>query len=165
MFLYRVIFFGKFFWRLGKRSFTEKAKIVNRGSLCSARESTCSELQYDADHLCCMFLDRVIHSGGNSVRLGKGLFSEKAKIVNRGSLCSARESTCSKLQYDAYHLCSMFLDLVIHSRGHSGRLGEGSFSDKFKIVSRGSICSEPESTGSKLTNDPNLISVPCSILR
>ena len=28
-------------------SYTEKAKIVNRGSLRSGRESTCSKLQYD----------------------------------------------------------------------------------------------------------------------
>ena len=56
----------------------------------------------------------------------------------------------------------MFLDLVIHSGGHSGRLGKGSFSEKFKLIIRGSICGEPESTGSKLQQDPNLISVPCS---
>ena len=29
-------------------------------------------------------------------------YTEKAKIVNSGSLCSAPESTCSKLQYDPY---------------------------------------------------------------
>ena len=56
----------------------------------------------------------------------------------------------------------MFLDRAIHSGGHSGRLGKGSSSEKFKIVSRGSICSEPESTGSKLQDDPDLISVPRS---
>ena len=29
-------------------------------------------------------------------------FTEKAKIVNSGSLRSGRESTCSKLEYDPY---------------------------------------------------------------
>ena len=38
------------------------------------------------------------------VRSCKGSYSEKAKIVNRGSLCSARESTGSKLQCDPYHI-------------------------------------------------------------
>ena len=31
---------------------------------------------------------------------GKWSFTQKAKIVNQRSLCSTRESTCSKLQYD-----------------------------------------------------------------
>ena len=38
----------------------------------------------------------------NFGRSGKGLFTEKAKIVNWGSQCSPPESTCSKLQYDPY---------------------------------------------------------------
>ena len=36
------------------------------------------------------------------MKSGKGSFIEKAKIVNSGSQCSPRESTCSKLQYDPY---------------------------------------------------------------
>ena len=35
-------------------------------------------------------------------RSGKGSLTEKAKIVNRVSLCSTRESTGSKLQRDPY---------------------------------------------------------------
>ena len=35
-------------------------------------------------------------------RSGKGSFTEKAKIVDRSFLCSAPESTGSKLQYDPY---------------------------------------------------------------
>ena len=38
----------------------------------------------------------------NFGRSGKGSITEKAKIVNRGSQCSPRECTCSKLQYDPY---------------------------------------------------------------
>ena len=39
--------FRENFWRSGKGSFAEKAKIVDRGSLCSTLESTGSKLQYD----------------------------------------------------------------------------------------------------------------------
>ena len=39
---------------------------------------------------------------GKFGRSGKGSFTEKAKIVQRVSLCIALEKTCSKLQYDAY---------------------------------------------------------------
>ena len=35
-------------------------------------------------------------------RSGKGSFTEKAKTVQRASLCIASERTCSKLQYDPY---------------------------------------------------------------
>ena len=38
----------------------------------------------------------------NFERSGKGSFTEKAKIVNRGSECSPWERICSKLQYDPY---------------------------------------------------------------
>ena len=38
--------------------------------------------------------------GGKLGRSGKGSFTEKAKIVDRSSLCSAPESTGSKLQYE-----------------------------------------------------------------
>ena len=38
----------------------------------------------------------------NFGRSDKGSFTENAKIVNRGSQCSPRESTSSKLQYDPY---------------------------------------------------------------
>ena len=38
--------------------------------------------------------------GGKLGRSGKGSFTEKAKIVDRSFLCSASESTGSKLQYE-----------------------------------------------------------------
>ena len=43
-----------------------------------------------------------------------------------------------------------------------GRSGKGSFTEKGKIVDRGSICSSPESTGSNLQYQPSLFSVACS---
>ena len=89
-------------------SFTEKAKIFNRGSLFSALESTFSKLQCYLSHLRSIFLDRIIHSdrlilfGKFFGRLVKGPFIEKAKIDNRGCLCRAPESTGCKLQYVPY---------------------------------------------------------------
>ena len=38
--------------------------------------------------------------GGRLGRSGKGSFTEKAKIVDRSSICGAPESTGSKLQYE-----------------------------------------------------------------
>ena len=38
----------------------------------------------------------------NFGRSGKVSFAEKAKIVDRGSVCIASETTCSKVQYDPY---------------------------------------------------------------
>ena len=63
--------FGWNFWRSGKEAFNEKAKIINRGSLCCARESTGSELQDDV-----------------------------TPLSNTGSLSMSNESTCFWLQYD-----------------------------------------------------------------
>ena len=39
---------------------------------------------------------------GKFGRTGKGTSNEKAKIVDRGSICSAPESTVSKLQYEPF---------------------------------------------------------------
>ena len=95
--------FRQKFGRSGKGSFTEKANIVDRCSKCSAPECTGSKLQYEPFLLRSVFLDWVIHFG-KIWRSGKVSFTEKAKIVNRGCLCSARESTASKLQYDLYFI-------------------------------------------------------------
>ena len=89
-----------------------------------------------------------------------GHSQKKAKIVDRGSLSSAPERTGSKLQYEPL-LRSAFLDRVI-------RLWEFwvmrklSFTAKAKIVDGGSLCSAPETTGSKLQYEPYLFSVVCS---
>ena len=42
------------------------------------------------------------------------------------------------------------------------RTGKGSFTEKTKIVDSCSICSAPDSTGSKLQDEPHLFSVACS---
>ena len=40
--------------------------------------------------------------GSFAKKSGKGSFTEKAKIVDRGSICSAPDSTLSKLQYEPF---------------------------------------------------------------
>ena len=47
-------------------------------------------------------------------------------------------------------------------RGKIGRSGKWSSNEKAKIADRGSLCSEPESTGSKFEYEPYLFSVACS---
>ena len=86
-------------------SCNEKAKIVDRGSLCSAPEGTGSKVQYEPYLflLACSMTELSIL--GKIWRSGKGLFTEKAKIVDIGSLCSAPENTGSKLQYEPYLIC------------------------------------------------------------
>ena len=73
----------------------KKTKIVNRGYLCSERESTCSKLQ------CGPYLISVARSLTELSILGKN-WKIRAKIINRGYLWIIRESTCSKLQHDPY---------------------------------------------------------------
>ena len=46
--------------------------------------------------------------------------------------------------------------------GKFGRSGKGSFTEKAKIVDRGSQCSALEITGCKLESEPCLFSVECS---
>ena len=46
--------------------------------------------------------------------------------------------------------------------GKFGRSGKGSFTEKSKIVDSGSICSAPDSTGSKVQYEPQLFSVACT---
>ena len=47
-----------------------------------------------------VIIDYVIHFGKKLRISGKGSFNDKAKIVERGSLCSAPESTGSTLHYE-----------------------------------------------------------------
>ena len=71
------------------------------------------------------------------VRLGKGSFTEKVDIIISSSLCTARASTDSKLQYDPYyHLRGVFLDRVIHFGKNLGDLIEGRSPKKLKSLIR-----------------------------
>ena len=76
--------------------------VCDRGSLCNAPVSTGSKVQYEpylfsvACSLTELSISRKIW------RSGKGSFTEKAKIVDSGSLCIAPENTGSKLQCEPY---------------------------------------------------------------
>ena len=99
-----------------------------------------------------MFLDRVVHFGEHLRE------NEKAKIVDRGSLCNEPESTGSKAQYepDLFSVAYSYKELSIS--GKIWRSCKGSFTEKAKIVDSGSLCSAPENTGSKLQCEPYLFS-------
>ena len=87
-------------------------------------------------------------------RSGKGSFTEKNRIVNRGYLCGTRESACSKLQYGP-NLISVACSLAkLSILGTTWKI-------RAKIVNRGSLWIVRESTCSKFQYDPYLISVPC----
>ena len=90
------------------------------------------------------------------------LYTEKAKIFDRGSICSTPERTGSKLQFQPYLFSVACSQTELSISGKIGRSGKGSFSEKAEIVDRGSICIASESTGSMLQYDPYLISVACS---
>ena len=118
------------FGRSGKGSLTEKAKIVNNSSLCIARESTFSKLQCDPYLISVSCSQTELSITGKFWQIRQRSFTEQAIIVNRGSLCSARESTCSELQYDPYLIsfaCSQ-TDLSILVK--IWRSGNGSFTEK-----------------------------------
>ena len=152
---------GKF-GRTGKGSSNEKAKIVDRGSLCNGPESTCSKVQYESYFFSVACSQTELSISGKIWRSGKGSFTVKAKIVDSGSLCCASETTGSKLQYDPYFISVAFSYTQLSISGKMGRSGKGQFNEKAKIAVRGSLCSALESTGSKLQYEPSLFSVACS---
>ena len=125
-------------------------------------ESTCFQLQ----HVLLSSPERVPRLSypfrRNFGRSGKGSFTEKAKIVNRGSQCSPRESTCSKLQYDPYliSVASSYTELSIQRKFR--RYGKGSYSEKAKNFTSGFLIMPSECTCFWLQYNPYLISVVCS---
>ena len=61
-------------------------------------ESTCSKLQYDPYFISVARSYTYLSTSGKFGTSGKGSITEKAKIVDRVSLCRQLESTGSKLQ-------------------------------------------------------------------
>ena len=57
---------------------------------------------------------------------------EKAKIVDRGSLCNTAESTGSNVQYEPYLFSVACSKTELSISGKFGRSGKGSFSKKLK---------------------------------
>ena len=95
--------FWQKFGRSGKGSFTEKAKSLIEVPNVALLNIQAASFNMNLFLLRSVFLDRVSHFG-KIWRSGKVSFTEKAKNVYRGCLCSVRESTCSKLQYDLYFI-------------------------------------------------------------
>ena len=95
-------------------------------------------------------------------RSGKMLFTEKPKIVDRGSVCIASERTCSKLQYEPHLFSVAHSETELSIWGKIGEIRKSSFTEKAKIVDRSSLCRTHESTGSKLQYEQCLFSVGCS---
>ena len=109
-----------------------------------------------------MFVDQVIHFGGNLGDQVKGRSPKKFK-----SLIRVPYVPHVKVQVLSFNLILISSPWRVPSpsypiRGEIGRLGKGSFTENAKIVDRGALCSEPESTGCKLQYDPDHFSVPCS---
>ena len=89
-------------------------------------------------------------------------FTEKAKIVDKGSICSAPERTGSEHLYEPF-LCSVACSKTeLSFRENLGRSGKGSFAENAKIVDGSALCSALEIAGSKLQYEPHLFSVTCS---
>ena len=65
-----------------------------------ASESTGSKVQYEPYLFSVACSQTELSISGKIWRSGKGSITEKAKIVDSGSLCSAPENTGSKLQHE-----------------------------------------------------------------
>ena len=76
--------FWEKFGRTDKGSFTEKARIVDRGSLSSAPESTGSNLQYEPFLFPVACSQTELPFQEKFRRSGKMLFTKKAKILDSG---------------------------------------------------------------------------------
>ena len=154
-------FSGKI-WEIREAVVRRKVKIFHRVSLCIASERTCSKLQYNPYLISVASSQTELSISGKLGRAGKGSFIEKAKVVDRGSVCIASKSTCSKLQYDPYHISVACFQTELSISGKLGRSGNGSFAKTTKIIDRASLSSVPESTSSNLQQEPFLFSVACS---
>ena len=81
-----------------------------------------------------MFLDRVVHFVENLGEQVKGSSNEKAKIVDRGSLCNAPESKGSKFEYEPNLLSVACSQTKLSVSGKFGDQVKGRFSKKLKSL-------------------------------
>ena len=99
MFLERVIHFGEILGdQVDGHSPKELKSLIV--VLCSAPEYRGSILQYDPNLISVVCSQTELSISGKIWETRKESFTERAKIVNSGSLSSAPENTRSKLQYD-----------------------------------------------------------------
>ena len=106
-----------------------------------------------------MFLDQVIHFRKNLGHQVKDRSQKKLKL-----LMELAYVTHLKVQVVSFNINLIFspwrvVRQIYPVRKKIGRSGKGSFTEKGKIVDRGSICSAPEGTVSKLQYEPILFFV------
>ena len=105
-----------------------------------------------------MFLDRVIHFGRNLGDQGKFYSPKKLK-----SLIEVTKVAHLKVQVVSFNMNLIFSPQraprpIYPFRKKIGKSGKGLFTEKGKIIDRGSIRSAPDSTVSKLQHEPLLFS-------
>ena len=108
-----------------------------------------------------VFIAQVIHFGKKFGRSGRGSFTEKLK-----SLIEVPYVAHLTIQVASFKMILISSPQRVPRPScpfweKFGRTGKGSFTEK-KIDDSGSICSAPDSTGSKLQYEPHLFSVACS---
>ena len=113
-------------------------------------------------HLRSVFLNRVIHFGEILGDQDKGRSPKKLK-----SLIDFPIVAHLKVQVLRFNMNLIFSPKRIPRPGYSfggklGRSGKGSLTEKAKIVDRSSLCSAPDSTGSKLQYEQCLFPIGCS---
>ena len=109
-----------------------------------------------------MFLDRVIHFGETLGDQVKGRSPKKLK-----SLFEVPNVVLVKVNVLSFNMILISSPQLVPRLSYPfpwklGRSGKGSFTEKAKIVDKGSLCSALESTGCKLESEPCLFSVECS---
>ena len=72
---------------------------------------------------------------GKFARSGRGSSTEKSKIVDSGSICSAPDGKGSKLQYEPHLFSVRCSQTELSISGETfGRSGKGSFAERLKSV-------------------------------
>ena len=110
-----------------------------------------------------MFLDRVLHFRGNLLDLVKGRPLKKLNFLIE----------VTYVEHLKVHVFSFNVILLSSPqrdprrsypfRRNTRRSGKGSLTENAKIVDGRSVCSTPESTGSKIQYEPQLFSVAHSL--
>ena len=106
-----------------------------------------------------MFQDIVIYFRGSWVDQVKVRSPKKLKL-----LIAVPNEAHLKVHILSYNIILMASPSRVPGRNCDflekfGRTGKGSFTEKAKIIAKGSLSSAPESTGSKLHYEPHLFTV------
>ena len=110
-----------------------------------------------------MFVDRVIHFGGNLRDQVKGRSPKKLKLLIVVPFVAHLKIQVLSCNMNLISSPKQAARPSYPFRGKFRRSGKGSFTEKAKIVQRASLCIASERTCSKLQYDPYLISVACCL--